>query len=89
MEKAEMTKAELEFAVLAELRARPDCEGAVHVTVIPYDDFRISANWQVASFDPGVSEWGRCERALCAIVQSLQQRFDIRADRQPANSVRR
>jgi len=82
MEKAEMTKAELEFVVLAELRATPDCEDAVHVTVVPYNDFRASANWQVASFDPGGSEWSCCERALCAIVQGLQQRFDIRADRQ-------
>ena len=82
MEKAEMTRAELEFVVLAELRASPDCEDAVHVTVVPYIDFRASANWQVASFDPGISEWSCCERALCAIVQSLQQRFDIRADSQ-------
>ena len=77
MEKAEMTRAELEALVLAELHAIPDCEGAAHVTVIPYGDFRVSANWEVASFDRGLSEWGCCERALCTIVESLQQRFDI------------
>jgi hypothetical protein len=48
-----------------------------HVTVIPYDDYRIQSTWEVASFDLGASEWGYCERALSAIVSSLQKRFDL------------
>jgi hypothetical protein len=76
-ERACRTAAELEALVLAQLHALPECEGAVHVTVVPYDDGRTSSSWEVASFDRGSSEWGSCERALCAIVHDLQQRFDI------------
>jgi hypothetical protein len=77
MTKSPKTRTELEALVLAELRAAPRCGGAVHVTVIPYDDHRVPATWEVASFDPGTSEQGECERALCDIVSRLQQRFDI------------
>jgi hypothetical protein len=77
MDKAARTTTELEVLVLAALHAIPECGGAVHVTVIPYDDFRAASNWQVASFNPGVSEWGCCERALGAIVHGLQQRFEL------------
>ncbi len=63
--------------VLAELRAAPQCSGALHVTVVPYDDHRVPATWEVASFDPGTSEREECERALCAIVSRLQQCFDV------------
>jgi len=35
--------------VLAELRAALDCGGAVHVTVVSYDDYRVGATWEVAS----------------------------------------
>jgi hypothetical protein len=76
-DKALKTASELEALVLAELHALPECQGAVHVTVVPYDDFRTSSTWEVASFNRGTSEWGSCERALCAIVHDLQQRFDI------------
>jgi hypothetical protein len=76
-DKAHKTAAELEALVLADLQARPECDGAVHVTVIAYEDSRAAASWEVASFDRGSSEWGCCERALCAIVHDLQQRFDI------------
>ena len=54
--------------MLTELRAAPQCSGAVHVTVVPYDDHRVPATWEVASFDSGT---------LCDIVRRLQQRFDI------------
>ena len=77
--KAQLTSGELEALVLAELRSIPDCEGVVHVTVIPYGDFRVSSNWEVASFDPGASDWSCCELALCAVVERLQQKFDLRA----------
>ena len=63
--------------MLTELRAAPQCSGAVHVTVVPYDDHRVPATWEVASFDPATSEQEECERALCDIVSRLQQRFDI------------
>jgi hypothetical protein len=43
------TKLELEALVLAELRAASDCGGAVHVTVVSYDDYRVGATWEVAS----------------------------------------
>jgi hypothetical protein len=77
MDKSPKTAMELEALVLAKLHAIPACDGARHVTVIRYDDFRVSANWQVASFNPGTSEWGPCESALCSIVGDLQQRFDV------------
>ena len=74
---AAKTRTELEALVLAELRAAPQCGSAVHVTVVPYDNYRVPAIGEVASFDPGTSEWEECERALCDIVSRLQQRFDI------------
>ena len=77
MDKSPKTAMELEALVLAQLHAIPECKDARHVTVIRYDDFRASSNWQVASFNPGTSEWGRCELALCTIVSDLQQRFDV------------
>ena len=77
MDKSPKTTTELEALVLARLHAVPGCTGARHVTVIPYRDHRASSNWEVASFDPGTSEWSRCELALSTIVNGLQQRFDI------------
>jgi hypothetical protein len=44
-DKSPKTKAELEDLVLAELRAASDCAGAVHVTVVAYDDYRVGATW--------------------------------------------
>ncbi len=76
-EKLPKTKAELEGLVLAELRAASQCGGAVHVTVVAYDDYRVDATWEVASCDPGTSAPEHCERALCDIVRRLQQHFDI------------
>jgi hypothetical protein len=76
-DKSPKTKTELEALVLAELRAASQCAGALHVTVVPYDDHRVPATWEVASFNPGTSEQKECERALCDIVSRLQQRFDI------------
>jgi hypothetical protein len=71
------TKMELEALVLAELRAASQCSGAVHVTVVAYDDYRVGATWEVASCDAGTSAPEACERALCDIIRRLQQRFDI------------
>jgi hypothetical protein len=76
-EKLPKTKAELEDLVLAELRAASDCAGAVHVTVVAYDDYRVGASWEVASCNAGASAPEDCERALCDIVGRLQQHFDI------------
>jgi len=52
MNKSPKTRMVLEALVLAELRAAPQCSGAVHVTVVPYDDHRVPATWEVARFDP-------------------------------------
>jgi len=71
------TKAELEVLVLTELRAASGCDGAVHVMVVAYDDYRVGATWEVASCDAGTSAPEACERALCDIVRRLQQDFDI------------
>jgi len=71
------TTLELETLVLAHLLAVPECGGARHVTVVPYTDHRVSSTWEIASFDPGTSDWGRCERALGTIIQNLQQQFDF------------
>jgi hypothetical protein len=71
------TKAELEALVLVELRAASQCGGAVHVTVVPFDDYRVGATWEVASCDAGTSAPEAGERALCDIVRRLQQDFDI------------
>jgi hypothetical protein len=76
-EKLPKTKTELEALVLAELRAASQCGGAVHVTVVAYDDYRVGATWEVASCNPGTSAPEECERALCDIVSRLQQHFDI------------
>jgi len=56
MDKSPKTGSELEKMVLAELREVPQCTGALHVTVVPYDDYRVPATWEVASFNPGSSE---------------------------------
>jgi hypothetical protein len=76
-DKSPKTKAELEALVLAELRAASGCGGAVHVTVVAHDDYRVPATWEVASCDAGTSAPEACERALCDIVRHLQQHFDI------------
>ena len=76
-DKARKTKAELEALVLTELRAASGCGGAVHVTVVAYDDYRVGATWEVASCNPGTSAPEECERALCEIVGRLRQHFDI------------
>ena len=68
---------DLQALVLARLRAAPQCGGASHVTVVPYDDYRVPASWEVASLDLGTSDWEKCERALCEIVSRLQQCFDL------------
>jgi hypothetical protein len=78
-EKLPKTKAELEALVLAELRAASDCGGAVHVTVVAFDDYRVGATWEVASCNAGTSAPEACETALCDIVSRLQQHFDIAA----------
>ena len=77
MNKSPKTRMELEAFVLTELRAAPQCSGAVHVTVVAYDDYRVGATWEVASCNPGTSAPEHCERALCNIVRRLQQHFDI------------
>jgi hypothetical protein len=76
-DKSPKTKVELEALVLAELRAVSGCVGAVHVTVVAYDDYRVDATWEVASCNAGASAPEDCERALCDIVGRLQQHFDI------------
>jgi len=76
-DKSPKTKAELEAFVLVELRAAPQCGGAVHVTVVPFDDYRVGATWDVASCNAGTSAPEAYERALCDIVRRLQQDFDI------------
>jgi len=76
-DKSPKTKAELEALVLAELRAATDCGGAVHVTVVAFDDYRVGATWEVASCNAGTSAPEACERALCDIIRRLQQHFDI------------
>ena len=76
-DKSPKTRTELEALVLARLRAAPQCGGASHVTVVPYADHRVTATSEVASFNPGTSEWEKCERALCEIVSRLQQCFDL------------
>jgi hypothetical protein len=63
--------------VLAELRIASDCGSAVHVTVVPHDDYRVGATCEVASCNPGTSAPEACERALCDIVRRLQQHCDI------------
>src|SRR6516165_6787040 len=75
-DKSPKTKAELEALVLAELRAASD-GGAVHVTVVAFDDYRVGATWEVASCNAGTSAPEACERALCDIIRRLQQDFDI------------
>ena len=77
VEKLLKTRNQLEALVLAELQAAPQCAGVSHVTVIAYDDYRVPATWEVASFNAGTSKPEDCERELCDIVSRLQQRFDV------------
>jgi hypothetical protein len=87
-DKSPKTKAELEALVLAELRAASDCGGAVHVTVVAFDDYRVPATWEVASCNPGTSAPEACERALCessAACSSISiSRGEARRDHMPA-----
>ena len=62
---------------MTELRAASGCDGAVHVTVVAYADYRVGATWEVASCNAGTSAPEACESALCDIVRRLQQDFDI------------
>ena len=62
--KSPKTRMDLQALVLARLRAAPQCGGASHVTVVPYDDYRVPASWEVASLDLSTSNWEKCERAL-------------------------
>ena len=74
-EKLPKTKTALEALVLTELRAASQCDGAVHVTVVAYDDYRVGATWEVASCNPGTSAPEECERALCAHRRSPAAAF--------------
>jgi hypothetical protein len=71
------TRTELEALVLTELRTSRQCGGAIHVTVVAYDNYRVGATWEVARCNPGASNPVECERALSDIVLRLQQQFDI------------
>ena len=48
-DKPPKTKAELEALALVELRAASQCGGALHVPVVPFDDYRMDVTWEVAS----------------------------------------
>jgi hypothetical protein len=73
-DKLPRTRTEFEALVLAELHATSQCHGAVHVTVVAYDDYRVPATWEVASCGAGTSPPEECGRALCDVVGRLQQR---------------
>jgi hypothetical protein len=73
-DKSPRTRTELKALVLAELGATSQCHGAVHVTVVAYDDHRVPATWEMASCDAVTSPPEACERALCDIVGRLQRR---------------
>jgi hypothetical protein len=47
------TRTELEALVLTELRMSWQCGGAIHVTVVAYDNYRVGGTWEVASCNPG------------------------------------
>jgi hypothetical protein len=70
------TRTELEALVLTELRMSWQCGGAIHVTVVAYDNYRVGGTWEVASCNPGASDPVECERALSDIVLRLQQQFE-------------
>jgi hypothetical protein len=57
--------------VLTELRTSRQCGGAIHVTVVAYDNYRVGATWEVARCNPGASNPVECERALSDIVLRL------------------
>jgi len=59
------------------LRTASQCGGAVHVTVVPFDDCPLGATWEVANCNAGTSAPEACERVLCDIVRRAQQDFDI------------
>jgi CheY-like chemotaxis protein len=53
MDKLPKTGSELEKMVLAELREVPQCTGALHVTVVPYNDYRVPATCPTGREDDG------------------------------------
>lgn len=77
MDKLPMTKEEIERLVVAALHAFPDCEGALHVDVVPVDDYTSAVTWTVARFKSRSSDGEVCDSALQLIVPRFQRAYDM------------
>jgi hypothetical protein len=75
MDKAPLTKEEIERLLIADLRTFADCERAVRVVVIAIAD--PTSTWTVSCFDHGRSDGDACERALQHIVPRFQRVYDL------------
>ena len=78
------TRTELEALVLAELRAAPQCSSAVHVTVVPYDNYRVPATWELPvstrARPSGKSVSAHCVTSLVASSSGLISPGEVRPD---------
>jgi len=77
MDKAPMTKQEIEQLLIAELHTFPGCEETLHVAIVPIEDHAKDATWTVARFNCGSSDGEACDRALHRIVPRLQRMYDM------------
>jgi hypothetical protein len=77
MDKAPMTKQEIERLLIAELHSFPDCEEALHVVIVPIEDRANDATWTVTRFNYGNSDGEACDRALHRIVPRFQRMYDM------------
>ena len=77
MDRAPKTRSEIESLVLHELRSSDQCEGAVGVSVVAYDNEIDDANWTLAAYNPGTATEYACELALQQILPRLQGFYDL------------
>ena len=77
MDKAPLTKEEIERLLIADLRTFPNCGRAVRVIVVAIADHADAASWTVSCFDHGRSDGEACDRALQHIVPRFQRVYDL------------
>jgi len=77
MDKAPVTKDEIERLLIAELHTFPGCEEAIQVVVVPIENNANIATWTVSCFNHGNSDDYACDCALQHIVPRFQRLYDM------------
>jgi len=87
MKKTLLTKAALEHAALAEIRALHGCECVTELTIHPDPDPSGVANWTIATVrragvDPAADERAHRDvaRGVAATQKKLREIYDLRLD---------